>query len=480
MSSELIQTRPRAHDVRTGDFSRDFVEEISRCQDEPKWMRERRLEAYDVYQSLLMPHTADDDEWRRQVDMRTQDYWRRTKRNMRGFNVDDYTPVAFSASDASETPIASGITKTQAESNEESSGGIAIEDSSPVESFVSKETERKGVYFADLNTALKERPDLVRSYFMTKGVTTETQLRSGNIPLRNKFDALHGAFWQGGYLLHVPKGVVVEVPLRVFIALSESQHADLSHTIIVADADSKVTILEEQVSSNGGGAGFHCGAVEIFAGQNADVTYVQVQRWNQQVWNFSTQRAIAGRDSRLCWVTGTLGSRLSKLNQTAALEGAGSIVQMLGLTFTHSRQHVDVSTAQEHIAPHTSSDLLYRTVLRDRSQTAWSGNIYVYPDGQHTDAYQKNDNLVLSDRAHADTLPGLEIQAHEVRCTHGATAGPIDKEQVFYLMSRGLSRSQAEKMIVDGFFEPVMDRIPLESVRGELQDSITQKLTAAK
>ena len=480
MSSELIQTRPRAHDVRTGDFSRDFVEEISRYQDEPKWMRERRLEAFDVYESLLMPHTSDDDEWRRKVDMRTQDYWRRTKRNMRGFNVDDYKPVAFSASDASETRTSSGITKTQAESKEASSGVIAMVDGFPVESFLSKETERKGVYFADLNTALKERPDVVRSYFMTKGVTSETQLRSGNIPLRNKFDALHGAFWQGGYLLHVPKEVVVEIPLRAFISLSESRYADLSHTIVVADADSKVTILEEQVSTDGETAGFHCGAVEIFAGQNANVTYVQVQRWNQQVWNFSTQRAIAGRDSQLCWVTGTLGSRLSKLNQTSALEGAGSNVQMLGLTFTHSRQHIDVSTAQEHIAPHTSSDLLYRTVLRDRSQTAWSGNIYVYPEGQHTDAYQKNDNLVLSDRAHADTLPGLEIQAHEVRCTHGATAGPIDKEQVFYLMSRGLSRSQAEKMIVDGFFEPVMDRIPLESVRGELQDSITQKLTFSK
>lgn len=477
MSSELIQTRPRAHDVRTGDFSRGFVEEISRCQDEPKWMRERRLEAFDVYETLLMPHTSDDDEWRRKVDMRTQDYWRRTKRNMRGFNVDDYKPVAFSAS---ETPTSLDITKTQTESKEASSGVIVIKDGFPVESFLSKETERKGVYFADLNTALKERPDVVRSYFMTKGVTSETQLRSGNIPLRNKFDALHGAFWQGGYLLHVPKGVVVEIPLRAFISLSESQYADLSHTIVVADADSKVTILEEQVSTDGDATGFHCGAVEIFAGQNANVTYVQVQRWNQQVWNFSTQRAIAGRDSQFCWVTGTLGSRLSKLNQTAALEGAGSTVQMLGLTFTHSRQHVDVSTAQEHIAPHTSSDLLYRTVLRDRSQTAWSGNIYVYPDGQHTDAYQKNDNLVLSDRAHADTLPGLEIQAHEVRCTHGATAGPIDKEQVFYLMSRGLSRGQAEKMIVDGFFEPVMDRIPLESVRGELQDSITQKLTAAR
>lgn len=476
MSSDLIQTIPRVHDLRTGDFSRDFLEEMSKGQDEPKWMREKRLAAFDLYETLLMPHTSDDDEWRRTVDMRTQDYWRRTKRKMRGFKLDEYKPVAFSASGSSEMSDRSGCLPKQVESEEAASGAVGLQDGLPVESFLLKELERKGVYFADFNTALRARPDFVRSYFMTNAVTLETQLRSGNIPLRNKFDALHGAFWQGGYLLHVPKGVVVEIPLRAFIALSEPQRADLSHTLIVADAESKVTILEEQASTDVNAAGFHCGAVEIFAGRNANVTYVQVQRWNQRVWNFSTQRAVVGRDAQFCWVTGMLGSRLSKLNQVAAMEGAGSRVEMLGLTFTHGRQHIDVSTAQEHIAPHTSSDLLYRTVLRDRSQTAWSGNIYVYPEGQHTDAYQKNDNLVLSERSHADTLPGLEIQAHEVRCTHGATAGPIDKEQVFYLMSRGLSRSQAEKMIVDGFFEPVMARIPLESVREELQESITHKL----
>lgn len=477
MSSESIQTLPRAHDVRTGDFSREFLEEISKGQDEPKWMREKRLAAYDVYETLLMPHTSDDDEWRRTVDMRTQDYWRRTKRNMRGFKLDDYKPTALASSDSLETSSLSTSLQTRVESQEEASGFTVLQDGLPVKSFLVEEIERKGVYFADLNTALRERPDFVQSYFMTRAVTLETQLRSSNIPLRNKFDALHGAFWQGGYLLHVPKGVVVEIPLRAFVALTQPQGADLSHTIIVADAESKVTILEEQVSTDANASGLHCGAVEIFAGRNANVTYVQVQRWNQQVWNFSTQRAIVGRDAQLCWVTGTLGSRLSKLNQVAALEGAGSRVQMLGLTFTHARQHIDVSTAQEHIAPHTSSDLLYRNVLKERSQTAWSGNIYVHPEGQHTDAYQKNDNLVLSERAHADTLPGLEIQAHEVRCTHGATAGPVDKEQMFYLMSRGLSHSQAEKMIVDGFFEPVMARIPLESVREELQESVTRKLT---
>ena len=206
------------------------------------------------------------------------------------------------------------------------------------------------------------------------------------------------------------------------------------------------------------------------------MSYVQLQNWNHQVWNFSSQRAIVGRDAQFRWITGELGSRVSKLNQISVLEGTGSHVEMLGLTFTHARQHIDTHTYQEHVDHHTTSDLLYRTVLKDRSRTVWSGMIYVHPEGQDTDAYQKNDNLILHERARADTLPGLEIKANEVRCTHGATAGPIDKEQVFYLMSRGLSYDQAERMIVDGFFEPVMQRIPLQSVREQLQESVNRKL----
>ena len=368
MDRESIQTLSSAHDIRTGEFSREFLERLSKVQDEPEWMREKRLAAYDLYATLLMPHTSDDDEWRRTVDMRTQDYWRRTRRNMRGFRLEEYKPTAPVTLDSSETPSLSASVQTRIESQEKASGFTVLQDGLPVKSALLKVLERKGVYFVDLNTALRERPDFVQSYFTTKAVTLKTQLRSGNIPLRNKFDALHGAFWQGGYLLHVPKGVVIEIPLRAFIALTGPQRADLSHTIIVADAESKVTILEEQISTDTNASGLHCGAVEIFAGRNANVTYVQLQRWNEKVWNFSTQRAIIGRDAQLCWVTATLGSRLSKLNQVAALEVAGSRVQMLGLTFTHSRQHIDVSTAQEHIAPHTSSDLLYRNVLKERSQ----------------------------------------------------------------------------------------------------------------
>lgn len=450
--------------MQTGEFSKAFVQKLA--ADEPRWMRDKRLEAYARYESLLMPHTAEDDVWRRTVDMRTQDYWRRTRRSLRGFAVDNYHPSAPAVSAPSDSVHA----------DDEIAALLAQVDGQTQQHTLSAALAEKGVYFADIGTALKEREELLRAYFMNKAVTLETELKSGNIAQHNKFDALHGAFWHGGYVLHVPKGVHVEIPLRVSIALSEANRADLSHALIIAEASSQVVILEENLSLDATASGMHSGAVEIFAGQNASVTYVQVQRWNHHVWNFASHRAIVERDAQLCWVTATFGGRLNKLNQVSVLDGPGCDVKMLGLSFTDGRQHLDVSTAQEHASPHTSSDLLYRTVLKDRAQSAWGGNIYVYPEANYTDAYQKNDNLVLSERAHADTLPGLEIQAHEVRCTHGATAGKIDPEQIFYLMSRGMSYAQAERLIVEGFFEPVLERIPLESVREELSESITRKL----
>lgn len=447
--------------MQTSEFSKDYVEHTAR--DEPQWMRDRRLEAYSLYESLPMPHTTEDDTWRRTVDMRTQDYWRRTRRHLRGFAIENYQTTA------------DGNGNTSVQVDEGESVYVQV-DGTPQHTYLSPELEKKDVYFADLHTAIKERGDLIRDYFMTKAVTLETSLKSGNFASRNAFDALHGAFWNGGYVIHIPKGVRIEDPVRVFIELSEDQQADMSHVLLIAEEDSQVVIIEDNSSAKPDSNGLHCGAVEVFAGQNANVTYVQVQHWNRQVWNFASQRAVVSKDAQLTWVTATFGGRLSKLNQAIVLDGTGSTAQLLGLAFTDARQHLDVSTAQEHLSPYTSSDLLYRTVLKDRSQTAWGGNIYVYPSANYTDAYQKNDNLLLSERAHADTLPGLEIEAHEVRCTHGATAGQIDADQVFYLMSRGIPYDLAEKLIVDGFFEPVMERIPMQAVREEMQEFVSSKL----
>ena len=472
--SELSQNPLRAYEAHTGDFSREFVEKISKAQDEPRWMLERRLRAYDVYEQLPMPKTPNEDTWKRTTPMAVQDYWRRT--DLRTLKLDTFNPVALSPTEVAEqrpmpeslkSLVESQVEGEEAAENAEVSGLIVQQDGMAVHAALSEELRRKGVYFASLSTALKERPRLVETYFMTKAVTVSW----------NKFDALHGAFWQGGYLLYIPKGVTIEIPLHVFVALSDAQNTEFSHTLIVAEAESELTVVEEHLSTSPEAPGLHCGAVEIFVERNAHVNYIQVQNWNHHVWNFSTQRSLVSADAQFRWVTGILGSRVSKLNQVSVLEGAGSRVEMLGLAFTHGRQHIDVHTYQEHVAHHTTSDLLYRTVLKERSRSVWDGMIYVHPEGKHTDAYQKNDNLMLSERARADTNPGLEILASDgIRCTHGATAGPIDKTQVFYLMSRGLSYDAAERLIVDGFFEPVMQRIPIESVKAQLYQAINRKL----
>ena len=352
-------------------------------------MRKKRLEAYALYESLPMPHTTGDDVWRRTVDMRTQDYWRRTRRYLRGFDLEKYHLNA----PTNGKPSTDGL-----DDNDEETAGMLVQVDGQLQHVATTETlQRKGVYFADLHTALQEQPELLRTYFMSKAVTLETALKSGNIAQYNKFDALHGAFWQGGYLLHIPKGVSVEVPLRVYIKMSEAEQADLSHTLIIAEEGSEVVILEDNSSTNPDAGGLHSGAVEIFSGTECECDLRAGPALESPGLELRlAPRYSCQRRSRLLGNCHFCG-RLSKINQAVVLDGAGCSAQMLGLAFTDARQLLDVSTAQEHISPHTSSDLLYRAVLKDRSQTAWGGNIYVYPSANHTDAYQKNDNLLLSE-----------------------------------------------------------------------------------
>jgi Fe-S cluster assembly protein SufD len=203
---------------------------------------------------------------------------------------------------------------------------------------------------------------------------------------------------------------------------------------------------------------------------------VDLQNWGSGVWSFSHERALLARDARLRWTVAGLGSRLSKVNQEVVLEGQGADAEVNGVLFTDGAQHLSYHTRQHHQAPHTHSDLLYKGVLEDRSRIVWRGMIRVDPDAQKTDAYQRNDNLVLSRNARADSIPGLEIEADDVRCTHGATAGRVDDDQVFYSMCRGLSRDEAVHMIVEGFFRGVYDRIGLESVAEGLDRAVADKI----
>ncbi len=324
-----------------------------------------------------------------------------------------------------------------------------------------------GAVFCDLNRAVKSHPELLKRYLSTEAVT----------PADDIFAALHAAFWTSGTLLYVPKGVKVEAPLFSLVGMAGERRVDLSHTLVVLEPGAEATLVRESVGRGGAtNPALHIGALEVFLAQGARLGLVNIQDWDNATWHLSRERALVGRDASLQWTVGALGSRVSKVNQEVALAGEGSSAQVNGVMFTTGRQHLAYFTRQDHRAPHTTSDLLYKGGLQDKSRIVWKGMIRVEKDAQRTDAYQKNDNLVLSHFARADSIPGLEIEANDVRCTHGATAGRVDDEMIFYAQARGIPRDPAVRLIVEGFFANVYDRITIEPVREALRQAVASRL----
>jgi len=246
--------------------------------------------------------------------------------------------------------------------------------------------------------------------------------------------------------------------------------------MVILEDGAEATVVCESGSRAAADGGLHCGTVELCVGSNAKLRYVNLQNWGQGVWHFAHQKAVVGRDGQLQWTIGALGSRLAKVNQHVELAGDGAEAQVNGVMFTEGRQHLSYHTLQHHSAPYTRSDLLYKAALQERSRTVWRGMIKVDPAAQRTDGYQRNDNLMLSEESRADAIPGLEIEADDVRCTHGSTTGRVDEEQIFYCCTRGMTRKEAIRMIVTGFFQQVFDRITIESVRESLGHAVRRRI----
>jgi Fe-S cluster assembly protein SufD len=263
--------------------------------------------------------------------------------------------------------------------------------------------------------------------------------------------------------------------LHMLSALSPGA-SDFGHALVILEEGAEATLLAETASLVADSTGLHCGAVELLLAPGAKLRYVNLQNWATGTWHFAHQKALVDRDAALQWTIAALGSRLSKVNQHVALVGAGATAQVNGVMFTEGKQHLSYHTLQHHQAPHCKSDLLYKSALQDVSRTVWRGMIRVDVGAQKTDGYQRNDNLMLSDHARSDSIPGLEILADDVRCTHGSTAGRVDDEQIFYARCRGLTRKEAVRMVVAGFFQQVFDRITIESVREALGTAIGRRI----
>jgi Fe-S cluster assembly protein SufD len=294
-------------------------------------------------------------------------------------------------------------------------------------------------------------------------------------PLYDRFSGLNAAFWSTGTLLYVPRGVTIEKPLHAFSTLSDGG-TDVSHLLVILEEGAEATLLAEMASPHEKAKGLHSGAIELIVGPRANLRFVSLQDWGQGVWNFAHHKAILGRDASLQWTVGALGSRLSKVNQQVVLAGNGANSQVNGVMFTEHKQHLSYHTLQHHRSPECNSDFLYKAALQDASRTVWRGMIKVDKQAQKTDGYQRNDNLLLSSKARADSIPGLEIEADDVRCTHGSTSGRVDEELIFYAQCRGYTRQEAIRMVVTGFFQQVFDRITIASVREALAHAIARRV----
>src|SRR3712207_4734690 len=294
-----------------------------------------------------------------------------------------------------------------------------------------------------------------------------------------KFAAHNAALWENGLLVHVPRGVVLEQPLYVRVANSVEDGSLFWRLLVIAEPESRFTLIEEYASASPELRGYSNAAVELFVGEAAKLEYVSLQNLSKETWHFASHHARVERDGELDWVAGGFGSKKGKIRIQNDLAGPGATSRVTGAYFADGTQHLDYDTFQEHEAPSTTSDFAFKGALRDKATSVWRGMIRVEPDAQKTNAYQENRNLLLSERAHADSIPGLEIMANDVRCTHGATISQVDRDELFYCMARGLSRGAAERLIVRGFYQEVFDRIDFDPVREALQSALEARIPAA-
>jgi Fe-S cluster assembly protein SufD len=408
-------------------------------------MRQYRLASWQAYQKQSMPTTRD-EAWRR-TDLRPMP--------AETFRIPETTGKAARIPDNLLDPIA-----------DEKHGGQIILTPSDVHVTMDPELVRKGVIFTDLHTAEVRYPEV-----MERILGQVVKVEEG------KFAALAGALAQNGILLYVPRGLEVKQPLHSILWGPGGRMAHFSHLLVLVDEGASVTLVHESASPTEKEPSVHAGLVEIMVNAGAHMNFVELQSWGQHVWNFSHERAQIAKDGTLDWIFGAIGSHVTKNFSNVELIGEGATGRMSGFYFTDNDQHLDHDTQQDHLAPHTTSDLLFKGALLGSSRSVWQGMIYVAPGAEKTDGYQANRNLVLSRSARADSIPGLEILADDVRCTHGATVGKIDTDQVFYLRSRGIPEREAERLIVEGFFDPIMQRIPFEGVRNRFQASIHEKMS---
>lgn len=424
------------------------VEAVSDYYAEPAWMRAARREAWALYERMDWPHPKE-EAWRRLPLARYPLTERKIVIAPNPQRALQALPACWLSPLAPQTQV-SGIVVHR-------NGAVAYQE-------LDAQEAKKGIVLTDLHAALHTHGDLIRRYWM-QGTTAR--------PDFNKFTALNAALWHGGAFVYVPEGARALRPLQAMVGYDDQGGTGLHHTLIVVEKGARLTLIQDRRSRE-----FlpelNAEVVEIYAEEGAWVRYVSLQHWGDQRYSVSVQNARVARDANLLWVNAAVGGQMTKDFLRTDLLAPGARGLMQGLAFAAGEQIIDQSTYQHHQAPDTYSDLLFRNVLRDQAKTVFYGMIRVEPGAQGTQGYQANNNLLLGKgRAHA--IPGLEIAANDVRCSHGATVSRLDEEQLFYLQARGVPRYDAEQLLVQGFLRPIIERVPLACLREGLDEEIAQR-----
>ena len=422
------------------------VQAVSEAHDEPDWLRARRAEAWEIYQSTPMPYQ--EEEWRR------TDY-----RHIRWDEAERL--IQANGATGSELPAKHLAPLT----GDEQGGMLVIVDGQVIRNEIADSLAGQGVIFTDLRTAAREHEALVEKHLMTRAVKATD----------GKFAALHGALWESGVFVYVPRNTIAEAPLHA-VCYNTGSGTALYHVLVVLEDNAQATMQVEYASKGTAEQSAFIGATELIVGDAGNLRYVSLQDWNRATFEFSHQRGIVGRDAQLDWVNGVMGSQLTKAFIEVDAVGTGANARVSGFFFADRDQFFDLDTQQNHNAPLTNTDLLFKGAARDEARTLWQGMIKSLPQMQRIDGYQVCRNLLLSDEARMDSIPGLEIEADDVACSHAATFGTLEEEPIYYLMSRGITRPQAQLMIIEGFFDELLKRIPFERVRQRLMDEIEAKI----
>ena len=415
-------------------------------RDLPDWFREQQIEAWKKFESIPRP-TRKDQAWRfSNVDLL----------NLAPFQ---FSPEMLADDRANVLKYSRGLKEFAARM-------IFAGDQLIEHSIVSDQLKKRGVIFQPLERAMFEHADLFRKYFMS----TEATLGSA------KFAALHKALVSNGTFLFVPRGVEIEEPIEIFHWLRGDNVSVFPHLLLVTDELAKVTVIEHFRSCDQRAGGFACGVNDLMAGPGAKVTYVCAQEWAPKVVALQMNSTTVDHDGSVMSLNLNVGARYARFEGLTRLIGEGARSDMLAVSVATNEQEFDSRTLQDHVSPRTASDLLYKNALDDKARCTFGGLIRVEPHAHFTDAYQKVRNLLLSDDAEANSMPGLEILADNVRCTHGATSGQIDEDEMFYLRSRGIPPKIAQRLIVTGFLNEVIQRLDQPAIGEHLNRLIDRKL----